>query len=98
MSKHRDALRRLLSLGQGSCLEVCQIDELILSSESPCDGTATVASSDGDGARVQPADAWTLRSMMSGPMDLISRGVVYASFVFAKQPSRIRSVLMQVRS
>ena len=33
---------------------------------------------------------------MSGPMGLVSKGVVYVSFIFAKQPSRIRSVLMQV--
>ncbi len=41
-------------------------------------------------------EAWTLNNLMSGPMGLVSKGVVYVSFIFAKQPSRIRSVLMQV--
>ena len=46
---------------------------------------------------LQAPEAWTLRNLMAGPMGIVSKGVVYVSFIFAKQPSRIRSVLMQVR-
>ena len=44
----------------------------------------------------KPADQFTMASLMKGPLDILSKVAVYISFLFAKQPSRIRSVLMKV--
>lgn len=51
---------------------------------------------DGELSQKPPADPWSLAALMKGPLELFSRAAVYVSFVFAKQPARIRSVLMQV--
>ena len=44
----------------------------------------------------KPADQWSMATLMKGPLDILSKAAVYLSFLFAKQPSRIRSVLMKV--
>lgn len=48
------------------------------------------------GLSQKPASSWTLASLTRGPLDALSKVAVYVSFMFAKQPARIRSVLMKV--
>ena len=50
----------------------------------------------GGGLAQRPAGQWSLASLMRGPLEALSRVAVYISFIFAKQPARIRSVLMKV--
>ena len=45
----------------------------------------------------KPAEAWTLSRLMDGPLELAQKATVYVSFMAMKQPSRIRSVLNNVR-
>lgn len=44
----------------------------------------------------KPANQLSMATLMKGPLDILSKVAVYVSFLFAKQPSRIRSVLMKV--
>ena len=50
----------------------------------------------GGGLSQKSAGQFTVASLMRGPLDVLSRVAVYVSFIFAKQPARIRSVLMKV--